>query len=119
MFHFFAAQVSSIPIVDDNDSLLDVYSRRFETCSAVCLITCESFFPTLGIITRSCIHFCSDITSLARDKIYTHINLEETTIHQVSTFILFVLVQLECPTLNLQYRRIASFYTLLFGKLLI
>ncbi|KAL1536275.1 AMP-activated serine/threonine-protein kinase regulatory subunit [Salvia divinorum] len=45
------AQVSSIPIVDDNDSLLDVYSR-------------------------------SDITSLARDKIYTHINLEETTIHQ-------------------------------------
>ncbi|XP_042029539.1 sucrose nonfermenting 4-like protein [Salvia splendens] len=45
------AQVSSIPIVDDNDSLLDGYSR-------------------------------SDITSLARDKIYTHINLEETTIHQ-------------------------------------
>ncbi|KAL6503415.1 AMP-activated serine/threonine-protein kinase regulatory subunit [Orobanche gracilis] len=45
------AQVSSIPIVDDNDSLLDVYSR-------------------------------SDITALARDKIYTHINLGETTIHQ-------------------------------------
>ncbi|KAL2229780.1 sucrose nonfermenting 4-like protein [Sesamum indicum] len=45
------AQVSSIPIVDDNDSLLDVYSR-------------------------------SDITTLAKDKIYTHINLEETTIHQ-------------------------------------
>ncbi|KAL0388761.1 UNVERIFIED_CONTAM: Sucrose nonfermenting 4-like protein [Sesamum radiatum] len=45
------AQVSSIPIVDDNDSLLDVYSR-------------------------------SDITTLAKDKIYAHINLEETTIHQ-------------------------------------
>ncbi|KAL8515604.1 hypothetical protein ACS0TY_014337 [Phlomoides rotata] len=45
------AQVSSIPIVDDNDSLLDIYSR-------------------------------SEITSLAKDKIYTHINLEETTIHQ-------------------------------------
>ncbi|KAL7123846.1 hypothetical protein ABFS83_14G009900 [Erythranthe nasuta] len=45
------AQVSSIPIVDDNDSLLDVYSR-------------------------------SDITTLAKDKLYTHINLEETTIHQ-------------------------------------
>ncbi|KAL6526519.1 AMP-activated serine/threonine-protein kinase regulatory subunit [Orobanche gracilis] len=45
------AQVSSIPIVDDNDSLLDVYSR-------------------------------SDITALARDKIYAHINLDETTIHQ-------------------------------------
>ncbi|KAI3459286.1 hypothetical protein Pfo_015949 [Paulownia fortunei] len=45
------AQVSSIPIVDDNDSLLDVYSR-------------------------------SDITTLAKDKIYTHVNLEETTIHQ-------------------------------------
>lgn len=27
-FPAFAAQVSSIPIVDDNDSLLDVYSRR-------------------------------------------------------------------------------------------
>lgn len=45
------AQVSSIPIVDDNDSLLDVYSR-------------------------------SDITALAKDKVYTHINLEQMTIHQ-------------------------------------
>ncbi|KAL7144498.1 hypothetical protein ABFS83_07G016100 [Erythranthe nasuta] len=45
------AQVSSIPIVDDNDSLLDVYSR-------------------------------SDITTLAKDKIYAHVNLEEITIHQ-------------------------------------
>lgn len=43
------AQVSSIPIVDDNDSLLDIYSR-------------------------------SDITALAKDKIYTHINLEEMSI---------------------------------------
>ncbi|KAJ0601946.1 putative AMP-activated kinase, glycogen-binding protein [Helianthus annuus] len=48
---FVQAEVSSIPIVDDNDSLLDVYSR-------------------------------SDITALAKDKIYTHINLEEMTIHQ-------------------------------------
>ncbi|KAL1803790.1 hypothetical protein ACET3Z_032437 [Daucus carota] len=45
------AQVSSIPVVDDNNSLLDVYSR-------------------------------SDITSLARDRVYTHINLQEMTIHQ-------------------------------------
>ncbi|KAI8002834.1 Sucrose nonfermenting 4-like protein [Camellia lanceoleosa] len=45
------AQVSSIPIVDDNDSLLNVYSR-------------------------------SDITALAKDKIYTHINLEEMTVNQ-------------------------------------
>ncbi|CAL5413161.1 unnamed protein product [Camellia sinensis] len=44
-------QVSSIPIVDDNDSLLNVYSR-------------------------------SDITALAKDKIYAHINLEEMTINQ-------------------------------------
>ncbi|GJR87030.1 sucrose nonfermenting 4-like protein [Tanacetum coccineum] len=51
---FVQAEVSSIPIVDDNDSLLDVYSR-------------------------------SDITALAKDKIYTHINLEEMTIHQAST----------------------------------
>lgn len=48
---FVQARVSSIPIVDDNDSLLDVYSR-------------------------------SDITALAKDKVYTHINLEEMTIHQ-------------------------------------
>ncbi|XP_009801936.1 sucrose nonfermenting 4-like protein isoform X2 [Nicotiana tabacum] len=45
------AQVSAIPIVDDNDSLLDIYSR-------------------------------SDITALAKDKIYTHISLEEMSIHQ-------------------------------------
>ncbi|XP_076891740.1 sucrose nonfermenting 4-like protein [Bidens hawaiensis] len=48
---FIQADVSSIPIVDDNDSLLDVYSR-------------------------------SDITALAKDKIYTRINLDEMTIHQ-------------------------------------
>lgn len=29
--------------------------------------------------------FDSDITALAKDKIYTHINLEEMNIHQVST----------------------------------
>ncbi|WJX96122.1 AMP-activated serine/threonine-protein kinase regulatory subunit, variant 2 [Trifolium repens] len=45
------AQVSSIPIVDDSDSLLDIYSR-------------------------------SDITALAKDRAYTHINLDEMTVHQ-------------------------------------
>ncbi|CAM8905577.1 unnamed protein product [Rhodiola kirilowii] len=45
------AHVSSIPIVDDNDSLLDIYSR-------------------------------SDITALARDKAYAHINLDEMTVQQ-------------------------------------
>ncbi|KAI4338514.1 hypothetical protein MLD38_023563 [Melastoma candidum] len=45
------ARVSSIPIVDNNDSLLDIYSR-------------------------------SDITALAKDKAYTHMNLNEMTIHQ-------------------------------------
>ncbi|KAJ0035669.1 hypothetical protein Pint_24562 [Pistacia integerrima] len=45
------AQVSSIPIVDDNDSLLDIYCR-------------------------------SDITALAKDRAYAHINLNEMTIHQ-------------------------------------
>ncbi|KAG6668137.1 hypothetical protein I3843_01G141800 [Carya illinoinensis] len=49
------AQVSSVPIVDDNDSLLDVYCR-------------------------------SDITALARDRAYTHINLDEMTIHQALRF---------------------------------
>ncbi|CAN0897133.1 Sucrose nonfermenting 4-like protein [Linum grandiflorum] len=45
------ADVSSIPIVDDNDSLLDIYSR-------------------------------SDITTLAKDKAYTQIHLDEISIHQ-------------------------------------
>ncbi|XP_047153767.1 sucrose nonfermenting 4-like protein [Vigna umbellata] len=45
------AQVSSIPIVDDSDSLLDIYCR-------------------------------SDITALAKDRTYTHINLDEMTVHQ-------------------------------------
>ncbi|RYR30927.1 hypothetical protein Ahy_B01g055714 isoform A [Arachis hypogaea] len=45
------AQVSSIPIVDDNDSLLDIYCR-------------------------------SDITALAKDRAYTHINLDEMTVQQ-------------------------------------
>lgn len=45
------AQVSSMPVVDENDSLVDIYSR-------------------------------SDITALAKDKVYTHINLEEMTIKQ-------------------------------------
>ncbi|EXB74812.1 Sucrose nonfermenting 4-like protein [Morus notabilis] len=49
------AQVSSIPIVDDNDSLLDIYCR-------------------------------SDITALAKDRAYTHINLNEMTIHQALQF---------------------------------
>lgn len=74
---FFAAQVSSIPIVDDNDSLLDIYSRRLEKLIVFRLIT-----PHLKLYLQV-LSSCSDITSLARDKIYTHINLEETTIHQV------------------------------------
>ncbi|KAM5569022.1 sucrose nonfermenting 4-like protein [Rosa sericea] len=45
------AQVSSIPVVDDNDSLLDIYCR-------------------------------SDITALAKDRAYAHINLNEMTIQQ-------------------------------------
>ena len=31
----------------------------------------------------------SDITALAKDKVYTHINLEEMTIHQVSASICY------------------------------
>ncbi|KAI3950299.1 hypothetical protein MKW92_022789, partial [Papaver armeniacum] len=45
------AQVSSIPIVDDNDSLLDIYSR-------------------------------SDITALAKDRVYAQTHLDEMSIHQ-------------------------------------
>lgn len=45
------AGVSSIPIVDENDSLVDTYSR-------------------------------SDITALAKDKVYTRIRLDEMTVQQ-------------------------------------
>ncbi|CAA6662061.1 unnamed protein product [Spirodela intermedia] len=45
------ARVSSIPIVDDNDSLVDIYSR-------------------------------SDITYLAKDKVYAQVHLDEMSIHQ-------------------------------------
>ncbi|GMI65351.1 homolog of yeast sucrose nonfermenting 4 [Hibiscus trionum] len=45
------ADVSSIPIVDENDSLLDIYSR-------------------------------SDITTLAKDRAYAQIRLDEMSIHQ-------------------------------------
>ncbi|CAL0301591.1 unnamed protein product [Lupinus luteus] len=45
------ARVSSIPIVDDNDSLLDIYCR-------------------------------SDITALAKDRAYTHVNIDEMTVQQ-------------------------------------
>ncbi|GAB4843585.1 hypothetical protein Ancab_013550 [Ancistrocladus abbreviatus] len=45
------AQVSSIPIIDDNGSLLDIYSR-------------------------------SDITALAKNKVYARVNLDKMTIHQ-------------------------------------
>ncbi|KAI9075910.1 hypothetical protein K1719_042111 [Acacia pycnantha] len=47
------AQVSSIPIVDDNDSLMDIYCR-------------------------------SNITALAKDRAYMHINLDGMTVYQAS-----------------------------------
>ncbi|KAG6764885.1 hypothetical protein POTOM_032374 [Populus tomentosa] len=53
------AQVSSIPLVDENDSLVDIYCR-------------------------------SDITALAKDKIYTHINLNEMTINQCKRLDCFI-----------------------------
>lgn len=49
--HSFAAQVSAIPVVDDNDSLLDIYSRR------LVYILCECSFPTIGIASVSCHYF--------------------------------------------------------------
>ncbi|KAL5996032.1 AMP-activated serine/threonine-protein kinase regulatory subunit [Asimina triloba] len=46
-----SSQVSSIPIVDENDSLLDIYSR-------------------------------SDITALAKDRVYAQVHLDEMSIQQ-------------------------------------
>ncbi|XP_061349109.1 sucrose nonfermenting 4-like protein isoform X2 [Gastrolobium bilobum] len=63
------ARVSSIPIVDDSDSLLDIYCR-------------------------------SDITALAKDRAYTHINLDEMTVHQA-----LQLGQDSCNTYELRSQR--------------
>lgn len=47
---------------------------------------CESHFNRSShiIVVNVCYFLCSDITALAKDKVYTHINLEQMTIHQVS-----------------------------------
>lgn len=40
-FLIFVAEVSSIPVVDDNDSLIDIYSRRYtsiHTIDMICLM---------------------------------------------------------------------------------
>jgi len=89
------AQVSSIPIVDDNDSLLDIYSRRYAPGVHEFLLYREMTLAFPGInflfcfyVKTFCFDFGSEITALAKDKAYTHINLNEMTIHQV--FLLFV-----------------------------
>lgn len=76
-----AAGVSSIPIVDENDSLLDTYSRRYTILYLQMTIVfgCVLFFPCIYLS----IPRCSDITALAKDKVYTHVRLDEMTIHQV------------------------------------
>ena len=76
-----AAGVSSIPIVDENDSLLDTYSRRYTilTCRYLSFCICS----WVHVFTVEFIPSCSDITALAKDKVYTHVRLEEMTIHQV------------------------------------
>jgi len=57
-------------------------------------VTCSSGFDILKTIFCNsssiprlimCYHLYSDITALAKDKIYTHINLNEMTINQVSS----------------------------------
>jgi hypothetical protein len=87
---FFTAQVSSIPIVDDSDSLLDIYSRRLVVFVVINKLR-EFYGQALSCLQNSssfsyfliCL-LCSDITALAKDRAYTHINLDEMTVHQVS-----------------------------------
>lgn len=96
----FAAQVSSIPIVDDNDSLLDIYCRRSVDLTAnvfmflwlLIMLCLDSLIH--GYVLWRCIYLLyvfyvlivpySDITALAKDRAYTHINLNEMTVHQVT-----------------------------------
>ena len=76
-------------------------------------------FPTrehaseYGIWKCSCnIVFCSDITTLAKDKIYTHINLEETTIHQVTHSIVVwpLSVVMQCVSVGIASVRRYKFF---------
>jgi hypothetical protein len=95
----FAAQVSSIPVVDDNDSLLDIYCRRLVVIQfayyylLMTLICCNLFVIYWILPTEWCFLFSSsaflysDITALAKDRAYAHINLNEMTIHQVTALI--------------------------------
>jgi len=78
----YAAGVSSIPIVDENDALLDTYSRRYTILTCRCLLYLAVFLIFFLCIYLS-ISRCSDITALAKDKVYTHVRLDEMTIHQV------------------------------------
>lgn len=97
---FFADQVSSIPIVDDSDSLLDIYCRRL--VFIVINIIWEFYSSNIKLSSQFILQsgpssfsffllslLCSDITALAKDRAYTRINLEEMTVHQVSLDFLF------------------------------
>lgn len=99
---FFADQVSSIPIVDDSDSLLDIYCRRL--VFIVINIIWEFYSSNIKLSSQFILQsgpssfsffllslLCSDITALAKDRAYTRINLEEMTVHQVSLDFLFLI----------------------------
>lgn len=49
------------------------------------LILSYLFFDCAGYCSLSVHVFDSDITALAKDRAYTHINLDEMTVHQVTT----------------------------------
>ncbi|KAG2395135.1 Sucrose nonfermenting 4-like protein [Vigna angularis] len=83
---FVQAEVSSIPVVDDNDSLLDIYSRRWYSFPPpshplFCPMCMIERFPPAYI---KCAYYStlSDITALAKDKAYARTSLEEISIHQ-------------------------------------
>lgn len=88
LFITLTARVSSIPIVDDNDSLLDIYSRRYPIIFTILLMAIIMFFPLVEIRKTICSIY-SDITALAKDQAYTQICLDEMSIHQVNNLPLF------------------------------
>lgn len=49
------------------------------------LILSYLFFDCAGYCSLSVHVVDSDITALAKDRAYTHINLDEMTVHQVTT----------------------------------
>nr|CAB3486928.1 unnamed protein product [Digitaria exilis] len=100
-------RVSSIPIVDDNGSLRDVYSLRFAYCS-ICFCLLLSCYV---IVEANWLLPDFDIMALAKNDVYARIELEQVTVQNVIHCPLFFILAsapggeaLMNPALDVQYQ---------------